>query len=154
MSGIQGLSTIDRFMQHVIPEPNSGCWLWIGAEKHNGYGVFNKGNDCAVRAHRWSYEHFKGPIQPGLVVCHSCDVRCCVNPNHLWVGTIKDNQQDMSKKGRFKSRYKDQTHCKWGHPFSGPNLKIISIKGKPSRQCVTCVKNRTKTYYSKSKEAA
>ena len=105
MSGIQGLTTIDRFMQHVIPEPNSGCWLWISATKQNGYGVFNCGDETTVRAHRWSYEFHKGPIPNGLVVCHSCDVRCCVNPHHLWVGTVKQNQMDMMKKGRWVDHY-------------------------------------------------
>lgn len=84
------------FESRVIPEPNSGCWLWAGGHDQDGYGHMT-GN---VKAHRRSYELHVGPIPMGVLVCHKCDTPCCVNPDHLFLGSGKDNGQDMSLKGR------------------------------------------------------
>jgi len=65
----------------------------------DGYG-FIKVDFVSYTAHRYSYIQFRGPVSKSQVVCHTCDNRCCVNPEHLWVGTQKDNLQDMSQKGR------------------------------------------------------
>lgn len=77
----------------------SGCWIWNGKPTRYGYGQIKKG-DTMVKTHRVSYEMHKGPIPEGLFVCHSCDVRLCINPEHLWLGTCADNQKDMVEKGR------------------------------------------------------
>jgi hypothetical protein len=79
-----------------IPEPNSGCWLWLRARNSKGYGTYRK----STYAHRLSWLMHRGEIPDGLLVCHKCDVRCCVNPDHLFLGTAKDNTQDMIAKGR------------------------------------------------------
>lgn len=78
-----------------------GCLIWIGGKTVNKipYGMFYVEGKM-VLAHRFSYEYHKGKIPKGLQVCHSCDKSLCVNPNHLWVGTQKQNVQDMIKKGR------------------------------------------------------
>ena len=87
-----------RFWQKV--DKTDGCWEWTGCKKRHGYGkFFADGKDCF--AHRWSYEAHNGPIPPGLFVCHKCDNPRCVRPDHLFVGTAKDNTQDCLKKGRF-----------------------------------------------------
>ena len=92
---------LERFESKYIPEPNSGCWLWeASVAQSGGYGYLNVGGTCA-RAHVLSYEHFVGPVPEGYFVCHTCDVPSCVNPNHLFVGTVYDNNRDCYNKGRY-----------------------------------------------------
>lgn len=80
-------------------EKTDSCWLWTAACFSNGYGAFRLGPK-QLRAHRWSFSHFNGPIPEGAVVMHICDVKRCVNPAHLRVGTQLENQRDMTRKGR------------------------------------------------------
>jgi hypothetical protein len=75
------------------------CWLWTASKIRNGYGRY-KLNGETVYAHLFSWEYFNGEIDKGLSVLHKCDVRNCVNPNHLFLGTQKDNMVDMIAKGR------------------------------------------------------
>lgn len=86
-------------MSKVEKHPD-GCWLWTAACFGNGYGAFRTPPGEEGRAHRWAYAYFVGPIPEGLHVLHRCDIRRCVNPDHLWVGTDADNQADMTQKGR------------------------------------------------------
>ncbi len=88
-----------RFRDKFVTEPNSGCWLWTDATFPNGYGRF-KVDGKSLKAHRVSYELHNGLIPEGLHVCHTCDVRVCVNPDHLWLGTNQDNVNDRDAKGR------------------------------------------------------
>lgn len=92
------VSTAD-FFEMVIPEPNSGCWLWLGSVNNSGYGTIWE-NGKHIRAHRKAWELFRGPIEHGLHACHKCDVPLCVNPDHLFLGTHRDNMRDMARKGR------------------------------------------------------
>ena len=91
-------SVKDRFESKIAYESMSGCWLWTASLDCQGYGYFffNK----TEKAHRVSYKLYNGPIPEGLSVCHKCDVPSCVNPDHLWLGTHKDNERDKIAKGR------------------------------------------------------
>jgi len=98
----------ERFLAKVCPEPGTGCWLWRGTMGMDGYGIaIFEGKPHA--AHRVGWMLFHSDIAPGLVVCHKCDVRACVNPDHLFLGTMMDNVRDMEKKGR--SPRGEEHHC-------------------------------------------
>ena len=96
----------ERFDNLYIPEPNSGCWIWIGNLNNKGYGKFQLGRTgySMVYAHRFSYEtHHCKEIPKHMDLCHTCDITLCVNPDHLWIGTRQQNMADCLKKGRFGS---------------------------------------------------
>lgn len=79
----------------------AGCWPWIGHINRDGYGEFKIGRRKRKRmAHILSFEEEYNPVPTGLFVCHSCDVRHCVNFEHLFLGTCADNWRDMFEKGR------------------------------------------------------
>lgn len=97
-----------RFLEKCIPEPNTGCWLWIGSMWSGGYGQIRINNRMRF-AHRVSWEIHRGEIPDGdgfhgVCVLHKCDVRCCVNPDHLFLGTQQDNMDDMARKKRKVTR--------------------------------------------------
>lgn len=87
-----------RFWRYVIKQPD-GCWLftkvWAG-----GYGYFKRSTWRPVRAHRFSWELHNGPIPKGLYILHKCDKPACVNPDHLYAGTQKDNMRDCKERRR------------------------------------------------------
>lgn len=108
MKGPLKIGVKGRLERLIFYSPD-GCWLWTGQkrkEKDGGYGLIKiKGR--ITRANRVAYETFKGPIPDGLFVCHTCDVPLCINPDHLFLGTLQDNNRDMYEKGRNAVFYGD-----------------------------------------------
>ena len=95
------MNDYERFMSKV--NKTDTCWLWKAGLNHKQYGQFSitvNGWTKSYRAHRFIYEYFNGPIPEGMLVCHSCDVPGCVNPDHLWLGTVSDNAMDAVNKKR------------------------------------------------------
>ena len=90
------------FDSKIVPIPESGCWMWTGGANDKGYGLYRTRTKTNLprTVHRLAWIFHKGEIPHGLYVCHKCDVRCCVNPNHLFLGTQRDNLRDMVRKGR------------------------------------------------------
>lgn len=134
------LTKAERFASRIkesIRIDGNGCWIWRKSKSWNGYGRFATGGGGNARAHRISYAVFIGPIPAGLEVCHKCDVRSCVNPDHLFVGSRTDNLQDASRKGRLS-----RTHGKKGsaHPAAKltedqiDEILILLAEGKPKAE--------------------
>lgn len=94
-----GEPLLDRIARHSI-QASSGCWLWTGTvSKATGYGQIGYEGKMLL-AHRASYMAYRGDIPEGIFVCHKCDVRNCVRPDHLFLGTRQDNTDDMMRKRR------------------------------------------------------
>ena len=104
------VSIESRFWSKVEPEPNSGCWIWIGARTGEGYGMLGVGrrDQGNVGAHRFSYELLRGPIPPGLEPDHLCRMRWCVNAWHMQPVTRQENTL-RGLRGRLRPRREEIT---------------------------------------------
>lgn len=125
-----------KLKTHTVEDAN-GCWIWQRSfGTGGGYGqVYFHLTKKPASAHRvmWYAVHgewFKW--SEGIFLCHTCDIRACINPAHLWKGTQQENMQDMSAKGR--SYWSNQTHCVNGHEFTPEN----TYQGKKQRACRAC----------------
>lgn len=123
-----------RFWDRVIPEPNTGCWYYIGGTRGHGYGSFYCSiAEKSVAAHRASWEAANGPVIQGKFLDHLCRVRICVNPSHLEVVTNRENIQ------RGYDARRPRGCCMKGHPMTPEN---IYIRPTGEHCCVTCRRMR------------
>lgn len=130
----KGQNTSDRFWSKVDMNPHH-CWEWLCLPNKGGYGKFRY-NGVMRLAHRVAYELWYGSFDESLIVRHKCDNPICVRPDHLEVGTLSDNTQDMVSRGRQWQQKK--TACKWGH-----DTWTMTKRG---RKCTTCAVARTKAW--------
>lgn len=133
------------------PHPGTPCILWQGTvSKRTGYGQVRAGADRGKSAHRAALEKKLGrSIRPGYQANHTCDVKLCINPDHLYEGTQPQNMADMIARGRSAGQQK--TRCRRGHLFAGDNL-YITPAGK--RHCRACTRENAQRYRANKKEAA
>lgn len=143
---------INRFNKKWIPEPNSGCWLWTAGtrgSRGSNYASFHFLGKHES-GHRVSWILFRGAIPNGLMILHKCSVMLCVNPDHLYVGTAKDNMRDVLVAGH--NYQKNKTHCPKGHEYSADN--IYSSKGRNMRMCGICCREKRTERYQENVEAS
>jgi hypothetical protein len=143
--GFRPADNLDDFLTYVSPEPNSGCWLWLGAGHGDGYGAFDD-----ELAHRISLRLHGITIPDGLEPDHTCRVRCCVNPAHLELVTRRIN---VLRGCGVSAAAAKRNRCPKGHPLTA----IIFRKrrpGYPRRICRICKAERDRIYYLRKKGVA
>lgn len=148
------MATADKFKRSLPPDADrdaimaklmsrtdkqeNGCWLWTGCKSDFGYG------QITIKGQRWIVTRLMCVLRHGEIplkryVCHTCDQPACLNPEHLFIGTMSDNIQDCLKKGR--NHHKRTTHCPRGHELAGDNVEWRpTAYGGTARHCRTCDK--------------
>ena len=144
-TGRPTVAPVDRFWQYAVPEPNSGCWLWVGFCSKKGYGRFWSGgrHGPQVFAHRWAWQHFVGSIPAGLEIDHKCKTTACVNWEHLQLVTHHFNSGQPRR---------DKKVCKLGHTLSWRTHN--NRESGRSRRCSVCEMLWARTKRARVKQAA
>jgi hypothetical protein len=130
-----------RFFERIVQvgdDPLDSCWEWTWGKTPKGYGFFSV-QGKQTYAHRWAYEFFRAEIPAGLHIDHLCRNRSCANPWHLEPVSPAENYRRGEMQLRRLEAHAARTHCKWGHPFSGDNLRLTP---RGHRRCVTCERTR------------
>lgn len=117
------------------------CWLWTGAKISTGYGTIGW-HGRTLLAHRVAFILGRLGNPFGLFVCHHCDVKLCVRPDHLFLGTNSDNLQDSISKGRFVRANSKKRQCKRGHPFDEANTRLY----RGHRVCRICSNEKGRSW--------
>jgi len=124
----------------------NGCWEWTWNKDKDGYGLFHA-RPITQRAHRFSFYYHNGYLPDDMCVCHSCDNPSCVNPNHLWIGTVKDNNRDAMNKGRKIPPNRGKTICKRGHLYTEENTVNRKNNARACRICLKLIHKKAKLKY-------
>lgn len=139
-----GMSVLERLEARSIPEPNSGCRLWFGATRPNGYGSISvEGKNRGV--HTVSFEIAKGPLPPGHEPDHLCRTRTCINADHMEAVTRAVN----TRRGAKSALAPPRTHCRNGH-----DLSVVGQRPNESRgRCAQCARERGRKYMRRRRAA-
>lgn len=150
-----GMSLASKIEANSMPITECGCWIWLRSLGPRGYGQMSRGSRPRA-VHRLSYEAFRGEIPHGMHVLHTCDIRTCVNPDHLYLGTDVENSRDRRERGR---QINPPRMCGENHPHakitkvqaleilaSSETHTVLSRRyGVPMRTCQK-IKNGTSGY--------
>lgn len=127
--GVKPVDPIIRFNKYIVHD-DSGCWVWVGSRVGSTkYGKFTPSTGKTIRAHRFSYENYVGPIPPGLTIDHLCKNPLCVNPAHMEPVTVEENTR------RARRWQKGKTHCPKGHEYDDENTRLTKLGHRICRAC-------------------
>lgn len=139
--------TTKQYIEWHTERDDQGCWLWTGALQVAGYGKASR-NNKSISAHRMSYVEYKGDIPAKCVVRHKCDVRRCVNPDHLEVGTRADNNKDTSirdRHGNAKLKNQDVIDIRWMHGLGATGASLARAYGVTATLISQVVNRKART---------
>lgn len=117
------------------------CWVWTGSTNRKGYGWWSAGTVRGL-AHRIALAKVDPPADPSLLACHTCDNPPCVNPAHLYWGTVADNARDYAARQGVHNKGAYSERCPRGHEIAGDNLRVVGTTGK--RFCRACDNARSR----------
>lgn len=142
------MTPLERLTRHIsIAE--TGCWIFTGNRNVQGYGRLSVGGRPRT-VHRLMYEIARGPIPAGMFVCHACDTPACFRPDHLWLGTNRENTQDSVRKGRHRTAgawRAEKDHCIHGHEYNSSETRRTPDGYRQCRACVRAHNERRRLKY-------